>query len=867
MTRRMRTAAVVLAVAAARVLTAGEPASLSVVSPRAGEEVRGEVKFAVEVRNAPGLAYVAWRLNGRDLSGPLAAAPYAQPWRSELFYDGPATVQARGYDAEGRLLAVSPPVGFIVANGPGRLLLKSPDPARVQKGIVQWTVSASRPLSDEERAQRKQRGEPADKTTEALVFFLDGELMKVFFGRSEATLDVDTARLANGPHELFVTAWAFAQGVPPFAQCHATIEVDNGAVVRELLPRWREVYLAPGETAQLAPRLLMTDGTVMAWEGEAAYASAEPKIAAVDVSGKVSAVSAGATAVTVTAQGRTATVQVVVDPPHGFGHFSRDGKLLDRYDPKRSLWVRAPFNLSPQELAGTPGLAERARAAGVNALTTGFYQNPVDGGGAKDFDAWRRGWEPWWGRIEQTAAKYDFPLVLTGDDIDRTTRELHNSVTNPWAPDAIRLAFTRARDSGRVVCVEMADEISMLWGSTPVPTDGRWAKRDPAVPDDAFVKIMAIINSVKDRPPVTWPVLGIAPPPVAANWMGDPRFSDYATQYWDIMDWRRAYPDAGGSLPQYLRSMDRAVVGRRPFMQRARPQLMLMSICGPYYVKQVEGDEFQPGRDRLIQAGVTPEAVTLEVMYAAAMGMAGVRAYAFDASWWKRERETGKIGAGGRQTGSEPFKTGTDRWQALASAFSLVGRNESWLIQPQVSAVDLGPWICTGARSGERGRLLVAASFSERAETRRVDLSPYVYAGGPDMVRCRIRGAALATETLRSSPSDEVTFEAGETIWWLFAPPAEGRDVTPPAVAFRAPMPDATLAGDVSGEIAAGDAERVDLFLDGEPVGALRPDGGRCPFRIEAARLSPGVWHGLSAVAVDGAGNVSEARIAVRTAR
>ncbi|MCY2989527.1 MAG: hypothetical protein NTY19_16875 [Planctomycetota bacterium] len=45
----------------------------------------------------------------------------------------------------------------------------------------------------------------------------------------------------------------------------------------------------------------------------------------------------------------------------GVPHFSRHGKLLTRYAPQKSLWVRSLFTLSPRAVAQDERLAARAR--------------------------------------------------------------------------------------------------------------------------------------------------------------------------------------------------------------------------------------------------------------------------------------------------------------------------------------------------------------------------------------------------------------------------------------------------------------------------------------------------------------------------
>ena len=56
-------------------------------------------------------------------------------------------------------------------------------------------------------------------------------------------------------------------------------------------------------------------------------------------------------------------------------------------------------------------------------------KRPADGGRPSEFEAWRKGYEPWWDRIERTAATHGFSLVLTGDDIDDLLPDLPEPVS------------------------------------------------------------------------------------------------------------------------------------------------------------------------------------------------------------------------------------------------------------------------------------------------------------------------------------------------------------------------------------------------------------------------------------------------------
>ena len=507
--------------------------------------VTGAVTFRVALA-APGkVAGVEYLLNGRPLSGTLLTPPFAFPWASTLVYDGRNSIVAVAHTADGSVLATSAPVPFRISNAGGDLKVIAPDLGKPLAGTVKISVEATRPISPDEVADKVAHGQPPDKSTEALMFFVDGRQIAHVWGSARGSADLDTTRLANGTHQLYVSAWGFCAGLPPFAQVEGRFTVDNGHALRDIRPRWRDLFLAPGQKADLAPRKLFTDGAEETATAGITFTSSDAKVATVDAKGTVTAVAAGIAIIVTARDPLQATTRVIVDLPHGFPHFARDGQILTDYDPLRSLFVRALVNLDGPEIAATPGLMAQTKAAGINALTTGFFLNPADGTNPPTFDAWRRGWDPYWDKIVRDAQIGDFGLVLTGDEIARTAPELAYSVGSPWASQALKHAFTRARDSKTVICVEMVDEVSVQWGPTPTPTDGRWLTRTPPVPDDAFAKLMAALNTVDERPPLSWPIGGISDAVAAKNWMGTPAFADYASHNWEVMDWRRAYPGGG----------------------------------------------------------------------------------------------------------------------------------------------------------------------------------------------------------------------------------------------------------------------------------------------------------------------------------
>jgi hypothetical protein len=111
-----------------------------------------------------------------------------------------------------------------------------------------------------------------------------------------------------------------------------------------------------------------------------------------------------------------------------------------------------------------------------------------------------------------------------------------------------------------------------------------------------------------------------------------------------------------------------------------------------------------------------------------------------------------------------------------------------------------------------------------------VDLTRYRYEASCELplVCYRLHGATLSTQSLPPTESQTVDFQPGEAILWLLRArsAASGQaDPNPPSVRFTQPLPNAILQGEI--EIAASVADdvgvvRVDLLVDGQPIGKLR---------------------------------------------
>ena len=891
---RFKTIVILLAlVLFAGCLQAGE---VKITSPEAGAEITTFTTFSAEVIELPEVVAVEWQLNGRDISGSLFTAPlFSRRWHPAEVFDGQMMLQAIGRDILGNEVARSAPVHFSAKLGPGTVKLGEPDQfVNPLSGTVSITVNVIRPLTEDERKAREEDEKfdksQMNKTVEAIQIYIDGEWRMRQFGAPTRTLSVDTTRLPNGEHEFMVNSYGWFKGVPPIGMLQTTFTTDNGHVPMALLPRWQTLVLQPGEKAELAPRISYTDGVVKVLEAIPSYESGNAEIAIVDDKGMVEALARGETVIKLSlpaaallpegadeaakntaehAAPFTAEVRVVVGLPEGLPHFTRNGRILLDYDPERSVFVRSFFTLSPKYVLDTPGLTELIRDAAVNTCESGFFRNPNDGSRIDTFDNYVKMWDPWFENdIAAPARKLGMGLILSGDDWVRTPNEMKWTASTPWALDVARHIWSKLRDSNTVTAIEMMDEASFL-GDSPAPTDGRWVKnRDPLIHDNTLVNFIKAIRSVENYTPISWPVLGMAGVQSAHNWMGDPRYADYASQYWTTMDWRFAYPWSTSGM-QLKSDLDRVMIGRFPRMMWDKPQLMLASGCGPYYKKLVEGDHFQVGLDEGLPYSSPSTHFSTQPLYAALIGAAGVRTYSVD-FFWKNERARAKLGTGlgvgEMQTGASPFGEGSDRWHALSAAFNMISHLEPYILQPQTSAVALGKEFSVGARRSKDHRLLMAINWSQKPRTVSVNLAPYLLDGVATIERYHVRGGLSSVELLPVAAEDTLTFAPGEFVAWLVRVPVKDKDSVPPAVKLVMPF-EPTITGPFTLRVEARDdkeLKQVEFFVNAKSLGVVTEAPYELKWDAETALL--GEWHGVKVVATDAAGNSSDARAMMRVA-
>ncbi len=228
--------------------------------------------------------------------------------------------------------------------------------------------------------------------------------------------------------------------------------------------------------------------------------------------------------------------------------------------------------------------------------------------------------------------------------------------------------------------------------------------------------------------------------------------------------------------------------------------------------------------------------------------------------YWKSGRAQAKLGAGGLQTGTSPLGAGSDRWHALSAAFNLLARLEPYLLQPRTDAIALGADFSTGARRGGDSRLLMAINWSQAPRKANVDLTPYLLPGVQWIERYRVLGGTSSVDVLAAAPQDALTFRPGEFVAWLARAPGKAGDAAPPAVRLAMPY-EPTISGPWTLHAETNDngaRTRVEFFVNGKLIGAAT----KAPYAItwDGVTALKGEWHSLKAVAVDAAGNQSEAR-------
>lgn len=309
-------------------------------------------------------------------------------------------------------------------------------------------------------------------------------------------------------------------------------------------------------------------------------------------------------------------------------------------------FVRSFFNLGYNQLKDNPALEQEIRDAEINCLHEAAFNNPGDLQ-AKSYDDWLQAYKALREPAFDWMVEHNWYFLCIGDDFCRTQNEIDALLNNSWGIDTIKYAFEKLASTGKCIGIEMVDEISVDPNSSPIYK---------ILADEAKAAGLSL----------SWPAPGLATPPLAFE---SKEYSRHNTRYWTFRDWRLARIDGSGSASQYTRELIHAT----ELLDRTRPFLMLGSATGPAYIKQVEGGDFQFGKDKADNIGMRPEDAMIQTWTIVVKGSAGERKYFYDFA--AESRLTAPLGTF-LETGSKP---GDKRWSGIITAFKSVAQREEIL--------------------------------------------------------------------------------------------------------------------------------------------------------------------------------------------
>lgn len=476
--------------------TQAKAASLSFTSPGFdGMELKGTYLFAIDAGRMPNVATVEFNIGSLRL-GVAQSAPFNVSWNTGFGKDGNYAVQATARDSLGRVIATGERT-FNINNSGVTLYVKSPDLSQELHGTVHLEVPASDPIDY-----------PA-----IFHLFIDGELSGYWDAGSPtashnttAVFNIDTTRFSNGRHELAIDLNCWKEPASPHTytnysgMLNRVITIDNGHTPMEIVAKYQNLYLQPGQSVDLPCSQLFSDN-VSGPCGNPVYSSTNPLVATVSGDGRLKALGNGFTKVVLKDIGLTATAFVWVKNKSNIPHFSGSGKLLDEYQPGASIFPLAPFVLDPNQ---TDVLVE-ARRAGLNTVSFGFYLNPRSTSIA--YTDWKSLQDRLLTSRIKRAKDEGFHIIATGDDAFRRPGDDAWWTLNwRYGRQATQYAMQTLADSGIAIATDVVDEAALLLGWYPVSPSKVGQHGLPGQPDS--------FQSVSCSGPicrVSWPNHGYHP--------------------------------------------------------------------------------------------------------------------------------------------------------------------------------------------------------------------------------------------------------------------------------------------------------------------------------------------------------------------
>lgn len=841
----------------------------------ANQTVSGFVNLTVD--NAPNRIYaVNYYVNEQDISGLLTVFPYSFSWPTTSEFDGISYVYAKAFDSSGNVLATTPSV-YVNVNNHGHIsVLTSPDPTVVQSGIINLTITYNLAPSNFTQV------------------YIDGYyLFTTFPFNNSTTYAFDTTRFTNGDHVVFMSVYDGSSR--PYCQIQQKITINNGSAICQLFSKYNDIQMAPGDSISLAPMWSYCDNspTTSASVTNLTFYSDNPTCVVVDDAGILYGISPGAAIVYMNSTLLDAHfgiwrfrdfINVTVDTDSGLPHFGNDGSYLRTYDPAKSVYIKCLFQLgiSDFSLPQFPNLIHYINAAQINTLNPGFFNNPINNP-QPTYAAWKTAFDRAWATTTSFVATNNLMLLLAGDDICRTPKDfgwtLNINNVNTWSDgtstQAVQYAIAQVSANSRVIGIDMVDEVTTTWGSTPNPImDFVGPSYNPTIPSNAFTTLVQMVKSAGDFPNLCWPEDAISPVCWAALWMGNAAFqgltdlnnnpitfADYCREEFD--DLATAIPYARkDSVPQNVGSgLFFVISNRQKHVHPSARRILQSGISGPVYTKTVAGDHFVEGPGNLQFAALTPILVTVQIMWGMINRKSGVKTYVWDTNTFATLRRNSAIGTVNLQTGANPYTVSTDNWHAMSASYNLIRSLEKFILQPVINAVQLTSTMSDSTArqcSDGSGRMFCALHYSEAPQTFTIDLSSYMYVGGPAVERRHIIAGTVWVDTIPNNGTDTVTMAGGETIFWIFRPASHAAEVAP-TIHFSSPLQNSSISTVFNVQV-SGSVANPSFYVDGFPISSTGTTA-----LADLTSYPLGTYHAVSAIATDLNGNTSEARVSVQT--
>lgn len=436
--------------------------SIRILKPRARETIHGIYALQVSRGLKASKLSIEFSLGSRRLG--ISDGPPLL-WDTAFAADGKYTLVATARDRRHNVVN-SCSQEFVVSNFGNTMSVLGIDPARP----ISKTATLDIKVHD------------AVYFPALIIAYVDGEQVatREFEPRTHdlsSEIAFDTTKYSNGTHELYISV--DSQSRSPDASSavewhnwraafERVVDFENGHSPMEIVSNFQHVYLKRGEESRLSCHQLFTDGALKDCDAPL-YTSDQPLAVNVSEDGVLRArLDQGFANVTVAASGKSTEVYVWLLRSTSLPHFSGNGTILHRYSPGRSLFVVAPFSLAVDDLTTNERLRRLIRSSGINTLSQGFYPNPRNLNA--NYTTWRRHYDSTYGRKWRRAKEFGFHIVATGDDICRRIgADAWWTLNWRYGQRAVRHAFESLARAGNAIALEMVDEVSMLWGPTPLP--------------------------------------------------------------------------------------------------------------------------------------------------------------------------------------------------------------------------------------------------------------------------------------------------------------------------------------------------------------------------------------------------------------